>query len=79
MPLYYFDVRDCGGVHRDEVGDHFESLEDAIAQAQSLVADIAREELPSGELHVVICDIRDDTRGVVYRGKLTFQGTRDPV
>ncbi len=79
MSLYYFDVRDCGGLHRDEVGDHFDSLEDAIAQAQSLVADIAREELPSGELHVVICDVRDDTRGVVYRSKVTFEGTRDPV
>ena len=79
MPHYYFDVHDCGGLHRDEVGDHFDTLEDAIAQAQSLLPDIAREELPDGELHIITCDVRDDARRIIYRGKLTFEGTRDPA
>ena len=78
MPLYYFDVHDCDGLHHDEVGDQFDTLEDAIAQAQSLLPDIAREELPDGELRIIACDVRDDARRIIYRGKLTFEGTRDP-
>ncbi len=79
MPLYYFDIRDARGFHRDEVGDEFDSFEDARQQAQSLLPDIAREELPDGELHIVSCDVRDAEFRVVYRGKLTFEGTRDPL
>ena len=79
MPRYYFDIRDAGGFHRDEVGDEFDSFDCARQQAQSLLPDIAREELPDGELHIVSCDVRDEAFRVVYRGKLTFEGTRDPL
>lgn len=79
MPRYFFDLRNSNGFHRDEVGDEFATFEDARAQCQALLPDIAREELPDGELHTITCEMRDETGRVVYRGELTYKGTRDPV
>ena len=78
MARYYFDVQDGRGFHRDEIGDEFDSFEEAREQAQALLPDIAREELPDGELHVITCDVRNESGRVIYRGKLTYEGTRDP-
>lgn len=78
MPRYYFDVNDSSGFHRDEVGDEFASFEDARTQCQSLLPDIAREELPDGDLHTVTCNVRDDTGRIVYRGEITYRGILDP-
>ena len=79
MPRYYFDVRDNDGFHRDSVGDTFDTFEEAREQCQSLLPDIAREELPDGELHIITCDVRDETGRVVYRGKITYEGMLDPA
>ena len=79
MPRFFFDVRDAQGFHRDEIGDDFADFEEARDQAQALLPDIARAELPDGELHVITCDVRDSTGHIVYRGHLTFEGTRDPA
>lgn len=79
MARYYFDVWDASGFHRDEVGDEFDSFEDARQQCQGLLPDIAREELPDGELHTITCEVRDEAGRVVYRGKITYEGTQDPT
>ncbi len=79
MPRYFFDISDAKGFHRDEFGNEFVSLDEARDQAQSLLPDIAREELPDGELHQITCEVRDDTGRIVYRGKLTYEGTRGPA
>ena len=79
MPRYYFDVRDAGGFHRDEVGDEFAGFEDARQHCQSLLPDIAREELPDGDVHTITCDVRNEAGRVVYRGEITYRGTRDPA
>ena len=76
MPRYFFDVRDNSGFNRDEFGDVFGSFDEARIQAQSLLPDIAREELPDGELHQITCDVRDEAGETVYRGELTYRGTR---
>ncbi len=76
MARYYFDIRDNGGFHRDIAGDDFGTFEEAREQAQSLLPDIARRELPDGELHTITCDVRDARGRVVYQGKLTFEGKR---
>ena len=76
MVRYYFDIRDGDEFHRDDVGAEFAYFEDARDQAQALLPDIAREELPDGELHQITCDVRDETGATVYRGELTYQGTR---
>ena len=79
MARYFFDITDGTGFHPDDFGDEFAGFEEARAQAQSLLPDIARAELPDGELHIITCDVRDDTRHIIYRGKLTFEGVRDPA
>ena len=78
MPRYYFDITDNRGPHRDEFGTDLSDFEEAREHCQSLLPDIAREELPDGELHIITCDVRDDTGRVVYRGKITYEGKCDP-
>ena len=79
MPRYYFDVRDADGFHRDDVGDDFDDFTEARDQAQVLLPDIARKELPDGELHLISCDVRNEGGEIVYRGELTFRGTNFTV
>ena len=79
MPRFFFDVRNSRGFHRDEVGDELPGFKEAREQCQGLLPDIAREELPDGELHTVTCNVRDEADRVVYRGRLTYEGTREPA
>ena len=79
MPRYFFDICDSKGFHRDEFGSECDDLDDARTMCQCLLPDINREELPDGESHAVTCDVRDGTGRVVYRGRITFEGTRDPA
>lgn len=79
MARYFFDVCDSRGSHRDDVGDELATFEDAREQCQILLPDVAREDLPDGELYAITCDVRDESGRVVYRGKLTYQGTRNPT
>ena len=74
MARFFFDVRDVRGFHRDETGDECASIEEARQQAQSILSDIARHELPDSNLHVIVCDVRDEKGHVVYRGDLTYRG-----
>ena len=76
MARYFFDVRDSRGFHRDDVGDEFATFDEAREQAQGLLPDIVREELPDGELHRITCEVRDEANRTVYRGTVTFEGTR---
>ncbi|MGI3902381.1 MAG: DUF6894 family protein [Janthinobacterium lividum] len=78
MPRFYFDVRDRKGFHRDDVGDVCDDFEDAIAQAQSLLPTIARDELPGGDHQDLSCDVRDDASRVVYQAVLSYRGKRLP-
>lgn len=74
MPRYYFDITDHGGHHEDDVGVDLADFEEAREQAQGLLPDIAREQLPDGELHTIVCEVRDDAGRIVYRGRITYQG-----
>ncbi len=76
MPRYFFDVVDSKGSHRDDFGSECADFEDARQQCQSLLPDIAREELPDGELHTITCEVRNESGRVVYRGRITFEGAR---
>lgn len=79
MPRFYFDVRNGSGFHHDHVGDEFASFEEARCQVQGILPDMLRDESPDSDLHTVTCDVRDETGRVVYRGKITYEGKRDPV
>lgn len=78
MPRYYFDVRNRDGFHKDPAGDEFDTFEKARAQAQTLLPDLARGELPDGDLQEVTCDVRDEAGRVRYRGQVTYMGEVDP-
>ena len=73
MPRFYFDIYNIKGFHRDDFGDIFVNFDEAREQAQSLLPDIAREELPDGELHEIMCQVRNEANRIVYRAKLTLK------
>lgn len=79
MPRYFFDLHNGSGLHRDQIGDELDDFEQAREQCQTLLPDIVRDELPDGELHTVTCTVRDETDRIVYRGEITYKGTRDPT
>ena len=74
MPSFFFDIQDGDGFHPDAFGDEFNSLKDACDQAQVLLPDIARGELPGGERHEIMCEVRNEANRIVYRVRLTFRG-----
>lgn len=67
MPKYCHDVTDSEGFHEDD-------FEEARTECQAVLPDIAREELPDGELHTIRCAVRDETGRVIYRGEITHRG-----
>ena len=73
MPFYYFDIIEDGVLSRDEFGVELASFEEARDQAQALLPDIARAGMPSRDQSTFACEVREETRGVVYRGSLTYQ------
>ena len=75
MPRYFFDVQDGRGLHRDRVGDELATLGDAVEQARTILPDILRSEPLVAQVHIVTCDIRDESDRVVYRGKITYEET----
>ena len=73
MPLYYFDIYNRDGFYRDEFGDEFGILEEALTQVHALLPDIARDDPPDPDHPCIACELRDDTGRVVYRGELTYR------
>ena len=78
MPTFYCDVQDGKGFHWDVVGDVCDGFEDAVAQAQLILPKIAQEELPDGDWHDLLCNVRDETGHIIYQAELTFRGRRFP-
>lgn len=76
MARFYFDLYENNALLADEFGDEFDSFEEARAQAISILPDMARNEIPEGEHQEFGCDVRDASRVVVYRARLTFRGER---
>ena len=65
MPLYFFDVRDKQGLHRDDTGLEFDTLDDAIAEGRRALGDMSREALDTGGDGDLEITIRDHTEGPV--------------
>lgn len=76
MPRYYFDILDADGMRRDDIGRLCDDLDGAVAQAQMLLPDIVRAEMPDGDWHDLCCDVRSDDGMIVYQGELTYRGRR---
>lgn len=65
MPLYYFDVRDSQGIHRDDVGVDLPDMETAIAEGRRALADMSREALARADGADLEILIRDHGEGPV--------------
>ena len=74
MTRYYFDIRHKNGWHVDYFGVELVDFAEAREQAIALLPDIVREDLPEGDFHEVLCQVRDDISGIVYEGELVFNG-----
>ncbi len=60
MPRYYIDLRNPGGMTRDEEGADFSHLEDALTEAKDSARDLVRQYMeartPLGETCVEVRD-----------------------
>lgn len=76
MPQFYFDKINLKGFHRNDFGDIFDGINEAVAQTQTILTDIAREEMPDKDHHKIACEVRDDADHIVYQAELTYLGRR---
>ncbi len=76
MPHYFFDIYSDGKLAPDEFGLELESFDEARDQAISILPDIARDELPDGEKHDFVCEVRAAEGQMVYRAMLMYRGER---
>lgn len=60
MPLYYFDIRDAEGMHRDTVGVELADMDAAIAEGRRALAEMTQENVTrqtgDGQLEILIRD-----------------------
>ena len=73
MPRYYFDINDGEHFDRDETGVEACGLEEAQAQAVSILPDVAREVLPDGGYREISVLLRDSIGKSVFRAMLTLR------
>lgn len=55
MPKYHFDLQDRVGISRDEVGQDYDTLEQAIVEARKTLHQMASDEASVG--HSALCII----------------------
>jgi len=65
MPLYFFDVRDIHGLHRDDVGVELSNMEAALAEGRRALADMSRDTLSVGVDQQLEILIRDHGEGPI--------------
>jgi hypothetical protein len=65
VPLYYFDISDDNGVHRDDVGVEFPNFDTAVLEARRTLAEMSREALPAGPDQTFEILVRDHGEGPV--------------
>lgn len=73
MSRFFFDIINAGALARDEFGSDMNGLEEARDQAIAILPDIARDDLPDGETHDFICEVRNEAGRIVYRAKLMLR------
>lgn len=66
MPVYYFDIRDAEGMHRDTVGVELADMEAAIAEGRRALAEMSQEAVGQGATgNQLEISIRDHGEGPV--------------
>ncbi len=73
MPRYFFDTDDGDTFHEDEEGVDLNGIEEVRLQAQSGLADMARDVVPGdGPERTMTVRVRDGTGKTVLRGALVL-------
>jgi len=65
VPIYFFDIRDEHGLHRDDAGLEFADLETAVQEGRRALAEMNRDALAHGQDQVLEILIRDHGEGPV--------------
>lgn len=74
MPLYYIDVYNGETYVPDEKGHMLGNPEEARSAAISLLPDVARKMLPSGNQRVMMAHVKDEAGRPVFRAILSMTG-----
>jgi hypothetical protein len=73
MPRYYFDTHDGGTYLPDDEGQDLDGMEAARLQAQTGLADIARDVVPGdGPERTMVVAVRDEAGKLVLRAALVL-------
>jgi hypothetical protein len=72
MPRYFFDTYDGDRFLPDDVGLEFAGLDEAKAEAQRALPEMAREVLPDGNHRSFVVSVRDEAGTVRIRMSLSL-------
>jgi hypothetical protein len=73
MPLFYFDVvDDCEPSSPDVLGTNLADMSEIPAEAQSLIANIARDRLPAGLIRNFFVSVRNDEGRILFTAELSL-------
>ena len=71
---YFFDTDDGDGFLWDDEGQDLDGIEEVRLQAQSSLADIARDVLPGDGMHrTMVVRVRDESGDVVLNASLVLR------
>lgn len=73
MSRYYFDLHNGDGPLKDEEGLELETRESVNRQVARILADLARDEMPTHDRAVISLKVRNEAGQVVSFASLTFQ------
>jgi uncharacterized protein DUF6894 len=75
MPRYFFDVHTDKGVERDDTGSAFADMKAVRKEAQRLLPDLAREEIPEdGDHRSFTALVTGEDGHPVYSATLNYAG-----
>ena len=73
---FFFDTNESGRVLRDDDGVELPSIVGAERQALAALGEIAKDELPRGDVRYIEMQVRDDKGTVLLTAALTLQVER---
>ncbi len=72
MPRYFFDICNNEKQVRDDSGTLLSDVHEARRAAIGILPNIARDELPDGDQHILSAIVRDEAGNIILRATLTL-------
>ena len=73
MPRYFFDSVDTGRSFADTEGTSLQNLEEARQEALHMLGNIARDELPDGDVRDFAVNVRTETGPILLTASLLLR------